>query len=100
MDQDVKDRLDEQLDFIKSRASKEDTSHELDNLRKAFYWVIGVMAVAALSVIGTGLSYTTSLGKMEGRVIRIETQLDGLGERQKENNDILQAIEELLREGH
>lgn len=92
MDSDVQEAIG---DVYKSRASKE----AMVNLRRAFYWVMGIVAVAALSVAAGALATKGAYGETNERVAVIETQIASFAERQKENNGLLKEIERMLREG-
>ncbi|RJO60824.1 MAG: hypothetical protein C4542_08220 [Dehalococcoidia bacterium] len=96
MDEETRSELDKQLDFIKSRASKDEVNH----LRSAFYWVIGTAALAALTAVGAGFSSYSSYGSADRRIAVVEIQLTGINARQVENNEILKEIERLLRDKH
>ncbi|MBU8921252.1 MAG: hypothetical protein KOO63_05485 [Bacteroidales bacterium] len=95
MDNNIREAI---ADVYKTRASKE----EVKNLRRIFYWLIGIVAAAAVSVVGTGFANYKMHGDLKndtnGRIVKLETKVDGFIDRQKENNELLKEIERLLRE--
>ena len=57
---------------------------------------IGLVIALILSIIGAGGSNYIMYANTNERVAKIETQMENLVERQRENNQLLKDIEKLL----
>jgi len=51
-----------------------------------------------LGAFGSGGGFYMAYSGLNARIVKIETQMESLAERQRENNVLLQDIETLLRE--
>lgn len=59
---------------------------------------IGLVVALILGAVGSGGGSYLMYSGLNARVGKIETQIENLTDRQKENNQLLQDIETLLRE--